>query len=496
MSEYYQQLLDKSREVALLGSCGALLGWDERTFMPVGATEHRGNQMALLARMGHELVTDPIVGELLTEAESQTLSDAQLANVREIRRTYDRATKVPRQLVEELAKVTSQAQSIWQEAKSKNDFPSFQPWLEKIVALKRQEADCVGYQESPYDALVDEFEPGAKASELKKVFAELSAELAPLAPRIMEKLPPVRADLAEREFSVAAQEALCRDVAGAVGFDFQRGRLDTTAHPFCSGIGPGDCRILTRYHLNRPLEAFFGTLHEAGHGLYEQGLPAEAWGTPLGNAASFGIHESQSRLWENQIGRSRAFWSWYYPTFQQDFVALKDVTGEEFWRVVNDVKPSLIRIDADEVTYNLHIILRFELEHDLLTGDLPVADVPVAWNQRVQQFFGLTVPDDTHGCLQDIHWSFGGIGYFPTYTLGNLYAAQFMAKAEADLPKLWDNVRAGKFAELAQWLRENIHRHGQRYRANELCRRVTGQALTSRYFLDYLRAKFLDGAAH
>jgi carboxypeptidase Taq len=488
----YSELIGLVKEAGVVGSCAAVLGWDERTMMPVAAAPYRGQQMAIIARLSHEMYTHPRIGELLSQCEASTLTDEQRANVREIRRGYDRATKVPKELVQELAQVTSEAQSVWQKAKETNDFASFRPWLEKIVVLKRREADCVGYTDSRYDALVDEFEVGTRTTELKVLFASLAKQLAPLVAEIVAKSRKPTPDISKREFPIAIQEQVSRERAAAFGFDFQCGRLDVTSHPFCTGINPGDCRILTRYDVHHPMESFFGTLHETGHGLYEQGLPADHWGTPLGSAASFGIHESQSRLWENMIGRSRAFWRGYYPQFQKLFApALDDLSVDEFWRIVNDVRPSLIRIDADEATYNLHIILRFELELALLAGDLQPADLPGAWNDKIRQYLNLTVPDDSHGCLQDIHWSFGGIGYFPTYTLGNLYAAQFLQAIERDLPSLWHDVEAGQFAPLRDWLRANIHCHGQRYRAQELCERVTSRPLSPQPFLDYLRTKFL-----
>jgi len=490
-STAYQELIDTWREASLLGSCGAVLGWDERTFMPPAAAAHRAAQTALLARLGHGMVTSQRVGELLENLHEAPLGEAETANVREMRRVHDRAVKMPSSLVEELARVTSEAQGIWQQAKEGNDFPKFQPWLEKILELKRQEASCVGYAGSPYDALVDEFEPGATAKSIRALFSDLAKQLNPLVAAITQRMPKSKVDLSRREFPVAIQEKLCRDIAAAIGFDFNAGRLDTTAHPFCTGIGPGDCRILTRYHANRPLESFFGTLHEAGHGLYEQGLPKEHFGTPLGVAASFGVHESQSRLWENQVGRSRDFWDGYGPKFQAAFApVIDDVSVEDLWLSTNLVRPSLIRIDADEVTYNLQIILRFELEVALMEGQLKVADLPGAWNDRFKQLFGLVVPSDAKGCLQDIHWSFGGIGYFPTYTLGNLLSAQFLETATTDLPGLFDDIRRGQFARLTDWLRTNIHCHGQRYRPDELCARVTGRPLSSEPFLKYVRTKF------
>lgn len=491
----YAELINRTREASLLGSCASLLGWDERTYMPRAAAAHRGEQMALLARLGHQMATDPRIGDLLADVESSSLvtdfaSDSG-ANVREIRRNYDRATKLPKELVEELARVTSQAQGVWQDAKEQSDFSRFQPWLEKIVALKRQEAAAVGYHDHPYDALLDEYEPGAKTIEIRKLFADLSAGLVPLVGSIAKSTKRPRRDILRREFPVDLQQVFARSAAAAIGFDFDAGRLDTTTHPFCSTPGVGDCRITTRYDARFFSQAFFGVLHEAGHGLYEQNLPAKHAGTPLGAAVSLGIHESQSRLWENQVGRSRAFWEHFFPRAKQLFPgSFRDVTLDDWHFAVNDSEPSYIRVEADEATYNLHIILRFELEQALVSGELSVADVPSAWNQKFSKLFGLTPPDDAHGCLQDIHWSFGGLGYFPTYTLGNLFSAQFMAAARSAMPDLDDDFSRGDFGRLKSWLTENIHRHGQRFRANDLCRRVTGESLDHRPFLDYLHNKY------
>jgi carboxypeptidase Taq len=491
----YSELIQRSRDVAMLGSCGAVVGWDERTYMPRAAAGHRGNQMALLARLVHEMVTAPRIGELLSALEGTSLvadpaSDAG-ANVREIRRSYDRAVKLPRDLVEELARVTTEAQGAWQEARENNDYSRFQPWLERIVALKRREADAVGFKSNPYDALLDEFEPGATAAEITKLFAELRRDLVALVATIANSKKTPRLEILQREYAIDRQQFFGQSAAIALGFDFDAGRLDVTTHPFCTGIGPGDTRILTRYNPRFFSEAFFGILHETGHGLYEQNLPREHFGTPCGLACSFGIHESQSRLWENQVGRGRPFWEHFFPRLKQTFPApLRDVALDDWYFAINDVQPSFIRVEADEATYNLHIILRFEIEQGLLTGDLKPADLPGAWNEQFQKMLGITPPTDAQGCLQDIHWSFGGIGYFPTYTLGNLYAAQFMAQAQHDLPALADDFRRGEFGRLKCWLNDSVYRHGQRYRPNELCRRVTGGMLDHLPFVAYLREKF------
>ncbi len=491
----YEKLLSHVKEVRLLESVGHVLGWDERTFMPAQGSGHRAEQMALVARMTHELLTAPVVGELLSTAERSALardgqSDAA-ANLREIRRVHDRAVKLPKELVEELARVTTRAQGVWQEARKRSDFAAFQPWLEKIVHLKRQEAQAVGYKTVPYDALLDEYEPGATTAEITQVFAALSRELVPLVSAITSSGKRPRRDILERDYPVDRQQVFCQAAAAAIGFDFTAGRLDVTAHPFCTGIGPGDCRLTTRYNPRFFNEAFFGTLHEAGHGIYDQGLDPAHYGTPLGSAVSLGIHESQSRLWENQVGRGRPFWEHFFPRARQVFPnTLGDVGLDDFVFAINDVQRSFIRVEADEATYNLHIILRFELEQALVSGDLKPADVPGAWTDKFQKMFELTPPNHALGSLQDIHWSMGGIGYFPTYTLGNLYAAQFMEQARKDLGDVDADFRRGEFGRLKTWLNDNVHRLGQRHRPRDLCRKITGRDLDHGPLLAYLRRKY------
>lgn len=491
----YDELLNLFRESRLLESVGSVLGWDERTYMPPKGAAHRAEQMALVARLIHEKLTSPRLGELLAQAEAagpkQPTDTPEAANLREIRRLYDLAVKLPASLVEELARVTTRAQGMWQEARKKNDFNAFAPWLDKIVSLKRQEAAALGYRDVPYDALLDQYEPGASTREITQIFADLRRDLVPLVGAIVSSGKKPRADVFQRDYPIDRQHLFGQAAAAAIGFDFNAGRLDTTAHPFCSGFGPGDCRLTTRYHLHEFNQGFFGILHEAGHGIYEQGLDAAHFGTPLGMACSLGIHESQSRLWENQVGRSRSFWEHFLPRARQSFPGtLDDVTLDDFLFAINKVERSFIRVEADEATYNMHIILRFELEQALVSGDLKPADVPAAWNDKFRQSFDLVPPTDALGCLQDIHWSMGGIGYFPTYTLGNLYAAQFMVRARADLGDLDADFRRGDFSRLKSWLNDNIHRHGQRYRPRDLALRVTGQPLTHEPLLKYLRGKY------
>ena len=496
-AEAYAELLTRSRETSLLRSCAGVLDWDQQTYMPKAGAALRGDQLALLASMAHKQAIDPAFGELLLAVEATPFvadpDSIEAANVREWRHGYDRATKIPGRLVEELAKATAQAQPAWQQARSKNDFATFLPHLDKVLALKREEANAVGFAAHPYDALLDEYEPGASAAEVRAVFADLSKELVPLIRAIADSGKSPRTDILNREYPIERQRWFAESAAVALGYDFSGGRLDTSSHPFSSGFGPGDSRITTRYNPRFFSEAFFGVLHETGHSIYEQGLPVEQFGTPCGSYCSLGIHESQSRLWENQVGRSRPFWDHFFPRLKQAFPGtLDDVTTDEFYFSANEVKPSFIRVESDEATYNLHIALRFELELNLLTGELPVADLPGAWNEGFEKLLGIKVPSDREGCLQDIHWSFGGFGYFPTYTLGNLYAAQLMDAAgqELGVESLNAGFRRGDFAPLKHWLSQQIHSHGRRFRAKELCRRATGADLSSAPFVRYLKGKF------
>jgi carboxypeptidase Taq len=490
----YDELIRELREIALLGSVNSVLGWDERTQLPEKGAEHRAAQSSLLARMVHERFTSPRVGEWLQEVEGSDLardpqSDAAV-NAREVRRGYERARKLPSALVEEEVRVAVLAQQAWGEARAKSDYASFEPWLSKTLDLKRQEAKCVGYGRDMYDALLDEFEPGETAANLRRTFEGLRGPLVELIGKVASSGRKAPLEILERDYPPQGQEKLAREAAATVGFDFKAGRLDVSLHPFCTGLGPGDTRMTTRYDPHYFGDAFFGVLHESGHGLYDQGLPAEHFGTPLGEAVSLGIHESQSRMWENFVGRGRAFWRYFWPRVRAEFpAALKDVSDEQWYFAINDIRPSLIRTEADEATYNLHIMLRFELEQALLNDELKTRDLPAAWNEKMKQYLGVTPPDDARGCLQDIHWSGGAIGYFPTYTLGNLYAAQFFEQADKDLGGLDAQFARGEFAPLLAWLRKNIHRHGKRYRAGELVKRVTGRDLSPEPLLAHLRRK-------
>jgi len=491
----YEKLIRRSREASLLASCSALLGWDEQTYMPKGGADHRGDQMALLAGLHHEKLTDPEIGGLLATLQESSLTEnpesTAAVNIREISRVYRRATQLPRDLVEEMARTTSIAQQDWVEARREADFSRFQPRLERIVTLKRREAECLGFRESLYDPLLDEYEPGAKTSELTQLFESLRQDLVPLVAAIADSSHRPNLSILQRHYPIDRQRIFGEAVAAALGFDFHRGRLDVAAHPFCSGIGPGDCRITTRFHAHNVGEALFGIMHEVGHGLYDQGLDVEHHGTPMGEAVSLGVHESQSRLWENAVGRSVSFWEHFYPLARQIFHdALHDTELDDFLFAVNHVEPSLNRVQADEVTYNLHILIRFELEQALLSDGLAVADLPDAWNEKYRKYLGVTPSNDAEGCLQDIHWSAGLFGYFPTYTLGNLFAAQLFAKANLDLGDQSKSFARGNFKPLLDWLRENVHRHGQRFPSARLIEKVTGSPVDHRPLIHALREKY------
>ncbi len=490
----YPQVCRHAIGIALWESIESVLVWDQRTMMSPAGAEHRAEQLQVLAGMIHQRWTDPAFGGQLAElAESSPAdgphSDAAVT-VRRLKRRLDKKVKLPKSLVEQLARTAALGQQAWQEARRHDDFDAFRPWLEEMVGLKRQEADALGYPQCRYDALLDDYEPEESTDRVAGVLASLRQRLVPLVAEIRGSGRRGDVSLLRRRFPTDVQEAFGRQVAASVGFDFDRGRLDVTAHPFCAGLGPHDCRITTRYDGEFFNMAFFGILHEAGHGIYEQGLPADRYGLPLGQFVSLGIHESQSRLWENQVGRSRAFWEHFYPQAKQNFPqALGDVSLEEFYFAVNDVRPSLIRVEADEATYNLHILVRFELERALLDGDLSVADLPGAWNEKFRETLGIQPPNDARGVLQDVHWSAGLIGYFPTYSLGNLYAAQLFARADDELGGLAEQFARGEFQPLRRWLGEKIHQQGQRYSAAELIQRVTGRPLSPEPLIDYLRAK-------
>lgn len=515
-STRYDILCQHRRKAATFSSVGRLLSWDQETYMPPAGGPGRSDQQAALAEISHKAATDPRIGELLAACESdQSLTGDPKTerNLREMRRDFDLATKLPTELVAELAKVGSQAQEVWKDARANNDFKAFAPWLERMMALTRRKAECYGVPQGGelYDALLDEYEPGATAREISAIFGPLRQRLSNLINEISEAKKKVSTKILTSKIPADKQHAFGLFVLEAMGFDLKAGRLDVTTHPFCEGLAPGDTRLTTRYRDEKFTDALYGTMHEMGHGLYEQGLPKDKhFGEPLADSISLGIHESQSRMWENFVGRSRAFWVWALPHARKRLGgALAKATVDQLYAAVNTANPSYIRVEADEATYNLHVMLRFEIERGLIAGDIRTKDVPKLWNKRFEDLFGIKVPDDRRGCLQDVHWSFGLIGYFPTYTLGNLYAAQFWEKINKDLaksagPSTNGNgkhsaaanttaaeklIAKGDFAPLKAWLNKNIHTHGKRYRAGELCEKITGKPLSADPLMRHLEGK-------
>lgn len=493
--ETYELLCAHAREAKMLASIQELLEWDERTKMPPANGAYRADQAAYVAGLVHQKQTAPVVGQWLAKlADSALAADPTSdtgAVIKHLQHDYEKQTKLPQSLVEELTRTTVEGQQVWAAARKANSFTAFRPILEKIVGLKKQEAAALGFATTPYDPLLDDYEPGETTANITRVLAELRDALVPLVQAIGESSFRPDIDILARTYPKPAQEAFGALAAAKIGFDFQAGRLDVTDHPFCAGLGPGDVRLTTRYDEHAFSDGFFSILHEAGHGIYDQGLPRESFGLPTGEYVSLGIHESQSRMWENQVGRSRAFWDYFFPKAQSAFPeALGNVPLEDFYAAVNDVRPSLIRVEADEVTYNLHILIRFELEKALLEDELKVSELPAAWQEKYREYLGVVSPTDADGVLQDVHWSAGLFGYFPTYSLGNLYAAQFFAQAREDLGNLDDQLRQGEFSHLREWLREKIHSHGKRYTPAQLAKRITGKPLSHGPLIEHLSTKY------
>jgi carboxypeptidase Taq len=497
--QLFDQVCAQARQAAVLASVESLLGWDEQTMMPPKAAAHRAAQAEAVATLVHRQRSDPAYGErLATLAEgpfAQQGSPQIAATIRLLRKDFDKHVRVPEKLVGALARTCVEAQQAWVSARANSSWSTLEPWLQQVFDLKRELAACQMPGADPYDALLDDYEPGGRWQTIAPQFSGLRSELVPLVQACAAATRRPDDALLRRSFPLADQQRFVREVATRIGFDFQRGRLDTTEHPFCSGMGPNDCRITTRWDENALPTALYGVLHEAGHGLYEQGLPTEWYGLPPGEAASLGIHESQSRLWENLVGRSPEFWEWCFPVAREAFPqALSDATAAGVQRSLMVVRPSLIRVEADEVTYNLHVMMRFDLERAVVHGELAVGDLPEAWNDRFAKDFGFRPPSDAEGVLQDIHWSAGLIGYFPTYTLGNIFAAQLMAAAVRQLPDVGGDIAAGRFAGLLAWLRQEVHAHGRQFDSATLVEQATGEPVSARWLVESLRRRY--GAAH
>ncbi len=488
-NEAYADLVARLKRVHLLGSVGELLGWDEQVNLPPDSADQRAAQRAVLAEAEHAAASDPRIGERLTQLEGGELTEDRRAVVRQARRDFDRATKLPAEFVREKAVQGSRGYHAWADARARNDFASYVPVLEKNLELAKREAAYLGWSGREYDYAIDQHDPGMDAATIAALFAELKAGLGPLVREITSAPAQAPRDLL-RGFPVEEQRVFLREVTERLGFDFRRGRIDVSLHPFCSGTG-ADVRMTTRFKEDEPLDSLFSAIHETGHGLYEQGLAPAHHGTALGMHAGMGAHESQSRLWENQVGRSREFWRFFEPRFRALFPAqTAAVSSEALYRAINAVEPTLIRVDADEVTYNLHIILRFEIEQRLFAGELAVRDLPGAWRAAAKELLGLEPADDRTGVLQDVHWSDGAFGYFPSYCLGNMMAAQLWYRALAQRPQLEEDFARGDFAWLLGWLRTEVHAAGRRWELPELVRRATGERLSPKWLLRYLRERY------
>lgn len=487
----YALLITRLQKLHTLGGVSELLSWDEQVNLPPGAAEQRAEQHAVMAELLHATASDPAIGEwleVLEKAGDARESDRAVV-VRQARKDYDRATKLPPDFVREKAAQGSVGYHAWAKAKKESNFASYIPVLEKNLELAQREATYLGWGDRAYDYMIDRHDPGMTTAIIAKLFAELKAELVPLVKAIAGSSVRPRNDLL-RGFEVASQRTLLQEVTSRLGFDYSHGRIDVSLHPFCSGTG-ADVRMTTRFKEDEPLDSLFSSIHETGHGLYEQGLPPEHRGTALGINAGMGAHESQSRLWENQVSRSRGFWRHFEPRFRELFPQqTAGVSTDELYLAVNAVEPTLIRVDADEVTYNLHIILRFELEQQLFSGALRVRDLPTAWNAASEELLGLKPANDATGVLQDVHWSDGAFGYFPSYCIGNMVAAQLWYRALTDRPDLEADFARGDFSWLLAWLRKNVHAYGRRYELPELVERVTGTPLSPQPLLRYLRERY------
>ena len=487
-----EQLRDLCRPIWNLYSIRSLLYWDQQVIMPSRGGSARAEQLASLEAVAHQLLTSPRLFDSLCLAEEHHPQGLDAAYVRAVRRAYDLAAKLPAHLVEEKARVCSRAVEAWVEAKKADRFQDFLPHLREVFRLSREVAEHRGYAQHPYDAMLDEYEPGMTMAEVNRLFSESVPRLVQLVERI-QNTPQVSRKILQQAYPVEAQRAFTRYLVEAIGFEFGAGRLDQSAHPFCSSSSAVDVRLTDRLDPHQVTMAIFGSLHEAGHGLYEQGSPPEWMGSPLAGGCSLGVHESQSRLWENFVGRGRPFWKAHFPVLREHFPEqVWGYSSEDFYRAINLVEPSFIRVEADEVTYTLHIVMRFELERDMLDGTLDPADLPEAWNQKMESRLGIRPPNNRLGCLQDIHWSDGLIGYFPTYSLGNLLAAQLWNQVRSELPQLEQEIERGECGALLAWLREKIHRKGSSVWPGEVVQQVCGQPMQVQPFLDYLWGKYTD----
>ncbi len=491
----FDTLLELVHEMHDLGKAAALLSWDREVNMPPRGDSARVAQMTTLRRLTHQRICSDAMGEAIEQAEAAVdgadPAQFEAGLIRILKRDRGRALRLPEDFVIESSQVGARAWRVWREAREADDFERFRPHLERLIDLQRQRADYLGYESEPYDALVDLYEEGMTAAELRQIFSGLREATVPLLEAIEDRGRSLDDGPLHQHFDREAQERFARHIAGVVGYDFERGHLGTATHPFATSFSRDDARITTRWHEDFLSPALFGTLHECGHAIYEQGTGEELARTPLARGCSSGIHESQSRMIENLVGRSLEFWQAHYPDLQAQFPSqFGSLSVEDFHAAINKVQASFIRVEADELTYNLHIILRFELEQAMLSGDLAARDLPIAWKDRFEELLGIRPPDDRLGALQDVHWSGSSFGYFPTYALGNLYAAQLMQAARQDDPAVGRDLARGSTEALLAWLGVKIHRHGRKLPPRELLIQATGRGPDSRAFVAYAEQKF------
>lgn len=494
LEKKFEQLIELAAELEDLGNIEAVLGWDQSVYMPPGGAEERGLQSATLGRIMHEKLTSDEVGQLIADLEAEVgdlnaeTDEARMVKV--AKRNYEKQTKVPLPLLIESIKATTMGHEAWVKAREQSDFSIFQPHLEKIVDLRKQYAALFKPYDHIYDPLLDDFEPGMKTIEVQEIFNELRPQQVALIQAIAEKQPPDNSFI-KQDYDEEKQELFGRYVITRFGYDWNRGRLDVTAHPFTTSFGHGDVRITTRYLKDDGGSALFSTMHEAGHAMYGQGVDKKYNRHPLNGSSSLAIHESQSRLWENLIGRSKEFWSFFYPSLQMLFPEhLGNVSQQNFYRGINKIEPSLIRVEADEATYNLHVMLRLEIEIGLMEGTIEVKDLPEIWNAKMEEYLGVTPSNDAEGVLQDVHWSGGMIGYFPTYALGNLASVQLWDKMLEDHPNIPDEIAQGKFDTILGWMREKVHRFGSKFEPQEIMLKATGSKITPEPYMRYLQTKY------
>lgn len=490
------QFLETVRKIKSYEEALGVLYWDLRTGAPRKGMDTRSEVIGNLSGDMFKLSTSPELGEFLSELEDAAshsqLTEIEQVLVRETRKEYDRSVKIPPKLYQEYVVLASQAESKWEEAKAENDFAGFQPYLEKVIDYTQQFIDLWGPQATRYDTMLDQYEPGMTTAELDKVFGGLREQLVPLAAAIAESPHQPDTSFLDQKFDKQAQKALSLKILEQMGYNFEAGRLDESTHPFATGLNPGDVRITTRYLENDVTSALFGTIHEGGHALYEQNIMPELIGTTLCTGTSMGIHESQSRFWENIIGRSKPFWERNFSTLQKQFPGQLDVSVDQFYRGINVVEPSLIRIEADELTYNLHIIIRYEIEKLIFNGGAKAADLPAIWNDKYKEYLGIVPPNNAEGVLQDVHWSGGMFGYFPSYSLGNMYAAQIADTLETEITGFWDLVERGELLPIKEWLTDKIYKYGKLRTPSELILNATGKPLDPQHLVTYLERKYKD----